>query len=236
MQDRLPRLLAEVFEKAPRCSRKSILELVIRHIGQQRSKFPESGVGEDGATDRKADCDAKKLSEEHESDAVCHVLHLYDSQNHGETGLQVAANANAQEDLKSVKIGVACRGVDLLEHQAADEDADCSEQIPGLIKRVDWKQGALQRNEHRRSHNERQEPHSGVQRTGSADELEDERDVILMSINSRTIQERGVVDLLCYLPCQSCWRSCLWPSRRKEGRALSAKSTGQAKYDPRSWS
>ena len=86
-EDRLPFLFAEMFEEATRCSRKRLLELIVRYAGHKRSKVSKSLVCEDGATDRKADGDTKELGQEHKGDAVCHVCHLDDTQNHSETGL-----------------------------------------------------------------------------------------------------------------------------------------------------
>lgn len=138
-EDRLPFLFAEVFEEATRCSRESLLKLIVRYAGHKRLKVSESLVCEDGATDRKTDCDAKELAQEHKGDAVCHVRHLDDTQNHSEAGLQIAAYASAQDDLRAIEVGVAGRGLDALEQDAADKDEDCSHDIPRLVKWVVWK-------------------------------------------------------------------------------------------------
>ena len=101
-KDRVPCLFAGSSEKAARCSRESVLNLVIRNFRQQRSKVAESKIGEDRATDRKTGRDAKELCEEDEGDAIGHVFHFDDAKDHGEARLQVAANANTQENLEAV--------------------------------------------------------------------------------------------------------------------------------------
>lgn len=148
-------LLAEALEEVTSSARQSALDLRSWHAGKQRLEICKGGVGEDGATERKTGRDAEELGKEHETDAVRHVFHLKDAEDDGEAGLKIESYASADEDLKSVQVGIGCRDVNSVEKYPTDKDAKRSQHVPGLVKRKVWKQGALQRNEDRRGHDKR---------------------------------------------------------------------------------